>query len=772
MTDNGSSDPKSKSKAMGTSGRLNTDDPIFRGTWHVQVGGRIWGRVKVSESAGAWLFAMGPDGANLFCKAFTITHGLFTAPGMNPAHLNRQHSRIVDGVLIWDIVEDGVKVASSTWRRFAAPRRKDQPVVEPAVERAPQVPLLPSFDLQGVAQYILGHDVQRVVVLCGAGMSTNAGIPDYRTPGSGLFHKYDNLGLPRPEAMFDLNFFRTNPEPFYNFCSNELFSREAAPTASHYFIRMLYEKGRLLRCYTQNIDNLENAVGIPKSKLVEVHGCVEEAHVIDTNPKVPVSIAELKQALNHGKSGWEELSAKKQGLVKPNIVFYGESLPDRFHDLCHQDLDRCDLLIALGTSLSVFPFRTLVSECQSSVPRVLINREAVATYDVLDFGFRFPLNSADGMNWRDVFHHGDCDQGCRTLATALGWHDELQHLIECKGYMRQLAPFCDKFEAADQSSSEESSPPPFTPKCTHDSPYATLGLDPRATPQQIREAFLQVARTTHPDKGGTEKDFQAVREAYEILMDPTTRAQYDAAVREGKYQHLFEKKPEAPRGQVHSRKKTTRQGTYFMYSAMVSWKGFFIDTVNTRSLDEALRWYTVIVNMRMQAQRRVQEQGSKVMLTQEELDNAYKVEPSLSIWIGSYVHVGSQKVYAPRVTNLQQALTLFEKFHEIHQRKDWTGATRLKQLAKVKKEYVQIKVAAEIERKRREENGQQLKQYGKSTGSGRVTRGYARGLPIGSTGYTHSSIVRNERLKRQAVCKRPAGPPPAVERGQKRLRFN
>merc|ERR1711971_1261783 len=125
------------------------------------------------------------------------------------------------------------------------------------------------------------------------------------------------------------------------------------PTTCHYFIRLLHEKGLLLRCYSQNIDSLEPKAGLPAEKLVAAHGNFDGAHVIDTCPRVEVDIEELKYAIDQGEVGWQDLRTRKGGLVKPSIVFFGEALPDRFAELHVRDLCECDLLLVLGTSLAV-----------------------------------------------------------------------------------------------------------------------------------------------------------------------------------------------------------------------------------------------------------------------------------------------------------------------------------------------------------------------------------------------------------------------------------
>lgn len=185
----------------------------------------------------------------------------------------------------------------------------------------------------------------------------------------------------------------------------------------------------LLRCYSQNIDSLELLAGLPSNKLVAAHGNFDGAHIIDTDPKVSVDIDELKEALKAGCQGWKDLCEKKGGLVKPNIVFFGEALPEKFSELHPHDLSECDLLLVLGTSLTVAPFNSLVGKVNASAPRLLINRDPVGLCDYLPGGFQFHITEGRGANWRDVFYQGDVDVGVLKLAAALGWTSELEELM-------------------------------------------------------------------------------------------------------------------------------------------------------------------------------------------------------------------------------------------------------------------------------------------------------------------------------------------------------
>jgi NAD-dependent histone deacetylase SIR2 len=79
------------------------------------------------------------------------------------------------------------------------------------------------------------------------------------------------LNLPYPEAVFDIDFFRKTPEPFYSL-AQELYPGKFRPTITHSFISLLYQKGLLLKLFTQNIDCLEREAGVPSDKIIEAHG--------------------------------------------------------------------------------------------------------------------------------------------------------------------------------------------------------------------------------------------------------------------------------------------------------------------------------------------------------------------------------------------------------------------------------------------------------------------------------------------------------------------
>ncbi|GAB5578283.1 NAD-dependent protein deacetylase sirtuin-3 [Prionailurus iriomotensis] len=289
--------------------------------------------------------------------------------------------------------------------------------------------------LQDIAELIRAGACQKAVVMVGAGVSTPSGIPDFRSPRSGLYSNLQRYDLPYPEAIFELTFFHHNPKPFFAL-AKELHPGSYRPNVIHYFLRLLHDKGLLLRLYTQNIDGLERAkvAGIPASKLVEAHGSFASATCTVCRRPFP------------GKDVWDEVMVDRiprcpvcTGIVKPDIVFFGETLPQRF--LLHVvDFPMADVLLILGTSLErllrctdvviltrsaerpslsaplVEPFASLSEAVRSSVPRLLINRDLVGP-----FAWR-PRS-------RDVVQLGDMVHSVERLVELLGWTEELRDLM-------------------------------------------------------------------------------------------------------------------------------------------------------------------------------------------------------------------------------------------------------------------------------------------------------------------------------------------------------
>ncbi|XP_061520655.1 NAD-dependent protein deacetylase sirtuin-3, mitochondrial isoform X3 [Phycodurus eques] len=234
--------------------------------------------------------------------------------------------------------------------------------------------------LKGIAKNMLEQKYKRVVVMAGAGISTPSGIPDFRSPGNGLYDNLQQYNLPYAEAIFEIAFFHHNPKPFFTL-AKELYPGNFQPNLTHYFVRLLHKKDLLLRMYTQNIDGLERLAGIPPEMLVEAHG----------------TFATATCTVCRSKYKGEDLRPDLMSGVIPKCLTY--------------------LLLIMGTSLEVEPFASLAGAVHSSVPRLLINRDLVGP---------FALRNNRPC---DVVLLGDVVSGIQTLVNALGWTQELDALM-------------------------------------------------------------------------------------------------------------------------------------------------------------------------------------------------------------------------------------------------------------------------------------------------------------------------------------------------------
>ncbi|CAH8672073.1 unnamed protein product [Schistosoma bovis] len=280
-------------------------------------------------------------------------------------------------------------------------------------------PKLGSLDIEGVTQLIQDGQVNKIITMVGAGVSTAAGIPDFRSPSSGIYENLEDFNLPTPNAIFSIDYFRNDPRPFFEI-ARRLYRPEAKPTLAHCFIRLLHEKGLLLRHYTQNCDSLERLSGLPEEKLVEAHGTFHTGHCIKCK-----KLHDFEFMLNEILAKRVPKCLECKDVVKPDVVLFGESMPKKFFKNLSSDLNNCDLLIIMGTSLTVLPFCAMIHRVGNDVPRLYINRE-----------YNDGSTEPNYMKWgrsdnkRDIFWSGNADDGVVKISELLGWKDDLLRLKE------------------------------------------------------------------------------------------------------------------------------------------------------------------------------------------------------------------------------------------------------------------------------------------------------------------------------------------------------
>lgn len=267
--------------------------------------------------------------------------------------------------------------------------------------------------VEDIVDLIKAEKCKNIIVMAGAGISTPSGIPDFRTPGTGLYDNLQQYKIPEPSAIFDLDYFWYDPRPF--FClAKSLYPGNYQPNYVHYFVKLLHDKGLLLRMYTQNIDGLERLAEIPASKLVEAHGTFSTASCIRCHKSYDGE--QIKRTIMKGDIP-KCSSPRCTGVVKPDIVFFGEDLPKRFHSYV-VDFPKCDLLVIMGTSLEVEPFAGIANSVVRSAPRLLLNREIVGP-----FSRRWERRS------NDVVQQGDLVEGVKKLVSLLGWSEAMEALM-------------------------------------------------------------------------------------------------------------------------------------------------------------------------------------------------------------------------------------------------------------------------------------------------------------------------------------------------------
>lgn len=266
-----------------------------------------------------------------------------------------------------------------------------------------------AITLEWLASQLAASKFRNIIVLNGAGVSVNAGIPDFRTPGTGLYSQLAQYNLPYPEAMFELDYFRQNPQPFVQVAQAIWPGQENGPkpTLAHAFVALLEQKSLLRRVYTQNIDGLERLAGVSDEKLIECHGNFRSCSCVECK-KVKINAKECRDFYVNKKEAYQ--CPECGGLVKPDIVFFGETMPQTFMEYIDDDTDACDLLIVMGTSLLVNPVALIPKFVGPHVPRLLINKDLVGDFQGI----------AGRRKKNDVFVAGDCDEGVRRLCELAG----------------------------------------------------------------------------------------------------------------------------------------------------------------------------------------------------------------------------------------------------------------------------------------------------------------------------------------------------------------
>jgi NAD-dependent deacetylase len=224
------------------------------------------------------------------------------------------------------------------------------------------------------------QDADRIVFFGGAGVSTESGIPDFRSSG-GLYHQQTSTSYP-PEAVLSRSFFDRYPDEFYDFYRRYLLHPQAQPNPAHHALARLEASGKLTAVITQNIDGLHQAAG--STNVVELHGSFHRNTCLRCGRSYPMQAVLDAEGIPRCECG---------GTIKPDVVLYEEALDPAVIQASLSQLEAADTLIVGGTSLVVYPAAGLV-QAFGGHTLILINTQATAMDSAATLVVREPIGKA------------------------------------------------------------------------------------------------------------------------------------------------------------------------------------------------------------------------------------------------------------------------------------------------------------------------------------------------------------------------------------------
>ncbi len=208
------------------------------------------------------------------------------------------------------------------------------------------------------------EESNNIVFFGGAGVSTESGIPDFRSK-DGLYNQHDiQFDKYEPEYLLSRDCLYNNPKVFYEFYRQKMDTRNVKPNITHKVLAKLEEIGKLKAIVTQNIDGLHQKAG--SKNVFEIHGTTQRNYCSKCKKEYDSDfLFNNKEAIPKCECG---------GLIRPDVTLYGEDLPDKAVDAAVKAISEADMLIIGGTSLQVYPASTYISYF-SGKHLVVINKE-------------------------------------------------------------------------------------------------------------------------------------------------------------------------------------------------------------------------------------------------------------------------------------------------------------------------------------------------------------------------------------------------------------
>lgn len=221
-------------------------------------------------------------------------------------------------------------------------------------------------DVKTLRTWIDTCPAQGLVFFGGAGVSTESGIPDFRSE-DGLYNQKKTYPYP-PEVMISRSFFDMHPEMFYDYYCDNMLALDAKPNDAHKKLAQLEQQGICRAVITQNIDGLHQAAG--SKNVLELHGSVHRNFC--TSCGNAFTVDKMLAARESSSDGIPRCSCG--GIIKPDVVLYEESLDQNVLEQAVSAISKADLMIIAGTSLAVYPAAGLLQFFQGN-HLAIINRD-------------------------------------------------------------------------------------------------------------------------------------------------------------------------------------------------------------------------------------------------------------------------------------------------------------------------------------------------------------------------------------------------------------
>lgn len=224
-------------------------------------------------------------------------------------------------------------------------------------------------------------DSERIVFFGGAGVSTESGIPDFRS-ADGIYHQHYKYA---PEQVVSHSFFKAHPDVFYEFYKEKMMCLEAEPNAAHRKLAQLEEAGRLTAVITQNIDGLHQKAG--SKKVYELHGSIHRNYCQKCGRFYDAAYVKASPGIPRCECG---------GIIKPDVVLYEESLDSMTIEKSVRAIAEADTLIIGGTSLVVYPAAGFIDYFRGR-HLVVINKSATAREVGAELSISAPIGEILGQ---------------------------------------------------------------------------------------------------------------------------------------------------------------------------------------------------------------------------------------------------------------------------------------------------------------------------------------------------------------------------------------